>query len=221
MATCLGITTEIIRSRIVLSGVSISTPYVRAWSVDKSRGRLSTQFSATVEIQATSSFVPGSDIEIYATVNGVEDKIFTGVVESTQIQPSFDKAGYWVLSISGADKMKDLEDETFSRRLRSDSFALFVAIESGPQNRPSRGFSIDKKVRGGKHTYTSSTPRPNRGEHTELTYMPKRGSGKYGEFAKIGGIGPGDGAGSSGGLAVHDHSSLDLGGPAFGVYSTD
>lgn len=221
MATCLGMRTEKIRSRINLSGVDIQTPYVKAWSTDSTRTKLSTTFSATLEVSATSSFIAGADIEIYATVDGVERKILTGMVNSIQVQPSFDKAGYFVLSISGEDRMGELEGRTFSRRLRSDGFSLFVSIDSGPSNRPSRGFSIDKRIRGGKHTYTSPTPRPDKGEHTKLTYMPKRGSGRHGEFGKIGGIGPNDGAGSRDGFIVHDHSEMDKGGPAWGVFAVD
>ena len=221
MPSCLGITKEKIRARIKLSGLDIRTPYVKAWSTEQTRGKLSTTFSATVEVLAGSSFIAGSDIEIYASVNGVEKQKFSGVIKTIQVQPSFDKAGYYILSLSGANKMSDLEGKTFSRRLRSDGFSLFVSIDSGPENRPSKGFSIDKRIRGGKHTFTSPTPKPNRGEHTELTYMPKRGSGKFGEFAKIGDIGPNDGAGSGSGFIPHAHDSLSSGGPAWGTYSAD
>jgi hypothetical protein len=220
MATCLGIRTEKIRATISLSGVEIKTPYVKSFSVDKVRGRLTTSFSATVEIPASSSFVAGSDIIIYAGEKDNEEKIFTGAIKNITTQPSFDKAGYFILTISGVDKMGDLEGRTFSRRLRSDGFSLFVSIDSGPVNRPSRGVSIDKRVRGGSHQVVSSSPRMEEGEHSKLTKMPKRGSHKHGMYGKAGYLSNwanGDGASSG----IHDHTDLDRGGPAFGVFSTD
>jgi len=221
VATCLGIRTEKIRATIELSGVTIKTPYVKAFNVDKARQRLATNFSATVEIPASSSFVAGADIVIYAGERGNEQKIFTGMVKSITTQPSFDKAGYFVLSISGTDKLGDLEGRTFSRRLKSDGFSLFVSIDSGPANRPTRGVSIDKKIWGGQHTMTSFKPDP-RGasEHSKVKKMPKRGANKHGKYARAGK--PDDWRqGQGSGLSVHDHSTMDKGGPAFGVYSAD
>jgi len=220
MATCLGIRTEKIRARVVLSTFSVSTPHIKAFNIDETRGQLSKTFSCTLEVPVSASYVPGTDLEIHASVGGVEKQKFTGVIKSIQVQPSFDKAGYYILNISGTDKLGDLEGKTFSRRLRSDGFSLFVSIDSGPSNRPSRGLSIDKRVRGGKHTYTSPTPNPNKADHTKLTYMPKRGSSKYGEFGKIGEIGPNDNGSGSGGK-VHDHSSMENLGPAWGTYISD
>jgi len=95
---------------------------------------------------------------------------------------------------------------------------LFVSIDSGPANRPSKGMSIDKRVRSGTHTYTSPTPNPSDSEHTKITYMPKRGQGKPGEMSKSTSIGANDSS-QQAGLGVHDHSEMDKGGPAFGVFS--
>lgn len=220
MATCVGIRTEKIRARVVLSNVSISTPYVKAFNVEESRNTLAKTFSCTLEVSVSSSFIPGTDLEIYASVDGEERQLFTGIIKSIQAQPSFDRAGYYILSISGTDKLGDLEGKTFSRRLRSDGFSLFVSIDSGPSNRPSRGISIDKRVRGGSHQYTSATPNPNKADHTKLTYMPKRGSPKSGEFGKIGEIGPNDNS-EGAGFKIHDHADMDNGGPAWGTYTAD
>ena len=220
MALCIGIEQEAVRAKIELSGVSILTPYVKAFSIDKARQRLSTSFSCTVEIPASSSFVAGADLIIWAGLKGLETKRFTGMIRTITTQPSFDKAGYFVLSISGVDKMGDLDGATFSRRLRSDGFSAFVSIDGGPSNRPSRGVSVDKRVRGGKHQTTSSTPQMKNGEHGTITKMPKRGSNKHGIYGKAGNLsGWQNGQGS--GLGVHSHKDMNSGGPAWGVYSAD
>ena len=220
MPTCLGIRTEKIRATIELSGVIIKTPYVKAFNVDKARQRLTTNFSCTVEIPVSSSFIPGADIVIYAGLKDDEQKIFTGMVKSISTAPSFDKAGYFQLSITGVDKMGDLEGRTFSRRLKSDGFALFVSIDGGSTNRPTRGVSIDKRIWGGKHTFTSSSPRLSDIEHSKITKMPKRGGHKHGKYGRAGNIDDWR-QGQDGGLTVHDHAALNRGGPAWGSYSSD
>lgn len=221
MALCIGMEQEAVRATIELSGVEIKTPYVKAFSIDKARQRLSTTFSATVEIPASSSFVAGADIVIYGGLKGAETKRFTGMAKTITTQPSFDKAGYFVLSISGVDKMGDLDGKTFSRRLRSDGFSVFVSIDGGPANRPQRGVSIDKRVRGGKHQVTSTSPRMERGDHSQLTKMPKRGGHKHGMYGKAGYMNGEKNGESSAGNGIHDHTDMNKGGPAFGVYSAD
>lgn len=220
MPTCVGLRTEKIRSTIELSGVTIKTPYVKAFNVEEDREKLANTFSATVEVPVTSSFVPGSDIVIYAGEKDNEEKIFTGEVRSITVQPSFDKAGYFNLSLAGRGKIGELENRTFSRRLRSDGFSLFVSITGGPSNRPTRGVSIDKRIRGGQHQTTSSSPRPTGSEHTKLTKMPKRGGHKHGIYSKAGTLDDWR-KGEDTGLTVHDHTAMNKGGPAWAVYSSD
>jgi len=222
MATCLNIRVEKLRARINIGGVDIKTPYVKAFNIDETRGRMYKSFSATVEILATTSFVAGADIEIYDTIDGVERKRLTGIIKSITTQPSYDKAGYYILNITGVDRLGELEGRTFSRRLRSDGFSLFVSIEGGPSNRPTRGLSVDKRIRGGSHTYTSSTPKPSNPEHSTLTKMRKRGRQTPNISGRTTDVGQSDHYGSSSsGLSVHDHTTLGKGGPAFGTYSVD
>lgn len=221
MAPCIGIEQEKIRAKIIMSGLEIYTPYVKAFNIEKARGQLVSTFSATVEISASSSFIAGSDIVIYDYVNNVERKRFTGTIKQITSNPSFDKAGYFTLSLSGTDKMGVLENKTFSRRLRSDGFSIFVSIDGGPSNRPSRGLSIDKRVRSGSHTMVSQTPRPTETDHTKVTFMPKRGNEKHGSYSKASSIGGTSESGVGGGITLHDHSTLSKGGPGFGVFSVD
>jgi hypothetical protein len=184
---------------------------------------MASTFSATIEVPAGASFTAGSDLEIYDSVDGVSKRRFTGMIRSMTVNPSFDKPGYYVINLSGADTMINLENKRFSRRLGGYGFSMFVGITSGPSNRPSMGFSIDKTIANGSHQYTSSSPRPfGSQEHTKLTRMPERGKGKTGQREKINPLTPGtagDGTGS-GTTSVHSHENMSQGGPAFGVFTT-
>ena len=220
VTNCVGIELEKIRATVVLGGREVKTPFVQSFSVNKSRTRLPTTASVSVELQAGTTFIAGQDIEIRAGLKGKEELIFTGQVQTLIVTPSADKAGYFVINLQAADKMIELENCRFSRRLRSEGFSAFVSIEGGPRNRPNKGFSVDKRIRGGKHQYTSPTPSPSDSEHSKLTKMPKRNSGKHGNYNKT--TDPtGSDTGAGQGIGVHDHSTLSKGGPAFGVYSAD
>lgn len=218
---CVGIRLEKIRATVDLSGYEITTPYVKAFNVSKTRGRIISTFSLTVEVPITATFTLGSDIIIYAGTKGNEKKIFTGIVKRVESQPSFDKPGYFNLNISGTDKMGLMENKTFSRRLRSDGMSMFCGITSGATNKPTRGMSLEKRVRGGSHQFTSPTPKPQSTEHTELTVMPKRGVEKAGPYGKATDIGMSSALKNSQGNWIHDHTTQSTGGAAFGVYSTD
>lgn len=218
---CVGITNEAVRARIVLSGYTVETPYVRAFNIDRARGKLVATFSASVEVPITATFVAGADIEIWAGLKNNLTKRFTGEIRSITTQPSFNKAGYYNVTMNGVDAMGVLENKTFSRRLRSDGFSLWVSIDSGPRNRPTRGVSIDKTIRNGQHQVTSSSPKLTSTDHTKLIKAPKRGGHKHGPYKRAEGLGSGETDGSGSGLTVHDHTSMEKGGPSFGCYSVD
>ncbi len=217
---CVGIRNEPVRARIVLSGFTVDTPYVKSFNIDRARGKVNATFSASVEIPVTATFVAGADIQIWAGLRDNMTKRFTGTIRSITTQPHFNKAGYFIVNMNGVDAMGVLENKTFSRRLRSDGFSLWVSIDSGPANRPTRGVSIDKTISNGHHQFTSSSPRPTSSEHSKLTKMPKRGGNKHGPYKRAEGLGSGETAGSNN-FTVHDHTTLEKGGPAFGVFSAD
>ena len=217
---CVGIRNEPVRARIVLSGFTVETPYVKAFSINRTRGKLVATFSASVEIPVTATFVAGADLQIWAWVKGSLTKRFTGSIKSITTQPHFNKAGYFIVNMTGVDAMGVLENKTFSRRLRSDGFSLWVSIDSGSANRPTRGVSIDKTISNGSHQTVGSSPRPTSSEHSKLIKMPKRGGHKHGLYKRAEGLGSGETAGSAG-LTVHDHTVMEKGGPAFGVFSAD
>ena len=217
---CVGIVNEPVRARVVLSGFTVETPYVKSFNIDRARGKLAATFSASLEIPVTASFTPGADIQIWGGVKGNLTKRFTGTIKNMTTQPHFNKASYFIVNISGVDSMGVLENKTFSRRLRSDGFSLFVSIDSGPSNRATRGVSIDKTIKNGHHQVTGPSPKLTSSEHSKLTKMPKRGNSKHGLYGKAEGLGAGEKEGSTG-LTVHDHTTMEKGGPSFSSYSAD
>lgn len=218
---CVGIRNEPVRAKIVLSGYTVETPYVKSYSIERGRGKLVATFSASVEVPVTATFVAGSNLEIWAGLKDNLTKRFTGEIRTITTQPHFSKAGYFVINMSGVDAMGVLENKTFSRRLRSDGFSLWVSIDSGPTNRPTRGVSIDKTIRNGSHQVTSSSPKLTSTEHSKLIKMPKRGQNKHGPYKRADGLGSGETDGSKGNLTIHDHTTMEKGGPAWGTYSAD
>jgi len=218
---CVGIKLEKIRATVDLSGYEINTPYVKAFNISKSRGKIISTFSLSVEVPVTANFVLGSDLIIYAGTKGNEKKIFTGIIKRIESQPSFDKPGYFNLNIAGTDKMGIMENKNFSRRLRSDGMSMFCGITSGAKNKPTRGMSLEKRVRGGSHQFTSKTPKPMSSEHTELTKMPTRGLEKNGPYGKATDIGMASAQKTISGNFIHPHDAMNTGGPAFGTYSAD
>jgi hypothetical protein len=219
--TCVGIKLEKIRATVNISGYEVNTPDVKAFSIDKARGRLTASFSLTVEVPVSASFILGSDILIYAGTMDNEKKTFTGIIKRVSVQPCFDKPGYFTFNITGTDKMGVLENKNFSRRLRSDGMSLFCGITSGATNKPTRGFSLEKRVRGGQHQMVSKTPRPQTSEHSELTKMPTRGVEKNGPYGKATDVGMASAQKTASGKVPHTHENMDQLGPAWGVYSTD
>lgn len=218
--SCLNITNEKVRATVKFGGLEIKTPYVKAFNTTRTRPKPSASYSLTVEVRMGVSFTMGADLEIFAGLKDDEKHRFTGIIVTVNSQPNYDKAGYYTLQISGYDRMGLLENKTFSRRLRSDGFSMFASIDGGPSNRPTRGFSIDKRIVNGKHQYTSSSPRPDKIQNSEITYMPNRGDSKKGSLGKASRLEYGN-MDIGAGMKPHKHDSQSEMGPAFGVYSAD
>ncbi|HEC66289.1 MAG TPA: hypothetical protein ENI23_13450 [bacterium] len=216
---CVGIELEKVRATIKFGGVEVKTPFVKSYTINRSRTRPTVTFGASIEIRAGTTFVPGTDLEIFAGLQNDEKLRFTGMIRTITTSPSPDKAGYWMLNMQGADRFIELENKKFSRRLKGKGFSMFASIDGGPENRPSVGFSTDKTMRGGKHTYVSSTPKPDTPDHSKVNHMPKRGQGKHGNYGKISNV-PGSQDADGTNPNLHDHSALSKGGPSFGVFST-
>lgn len=220
---CTNIEVEKIRARVVINDYIVETPYVKSFSINKSRTTNIGTFSCTLEIPANANIGYSSGtIEIYAgtEANYMSLRRFTGVIRQITPNPAPGKPNYMLLSISGRDIMYKLENKKFSRRIPSDGPGIFVTIEGSKSQRPSSVWASDRRVKTGQVTYTNPTPDPGRTEHNSLIktsdYSKSTGDwmGRPSEIVPE----PGGGNGS-GGLNIHDHSTINLGGPAFGTYS--
>jgi len=227
--TCGSVDLEKIRAEVLIGGDVIArTPFVKSFSVNKSRTQLSNTFNVTLQVLAGISFTPGEKLSIRAGLRGNLKTIFTGIIKSTQVQPTFGLPGYFSITLSGRGVLSALENKKFSRRLKVDGQGLYVLITGGSANRPTKGFSPDQPARGGNRQTISKSPDPAQqtGEHS--VFIRNRSSGKSpitGNIAiDIAGKtegGAGGALGGTGGEAIHDHSTLEQGGPSFAVYSAD
>jgi len=126
---------EKIRAKIVVHSspqLVVETPYVLAFSVNKQRGQLVSNFSATIEVPVTqlpnSDVLDGQGIEIHAGIEGNLRKIFTGEIKSLKVNPSWDKPEYLNLDLSGSDILNRLDGKRFSRRIPWSSGGVWAKI---------------------------------------------------------------------------------------------
>jgi len=227
---CTNIEIEQIRARIVINDVfTVETPYVKSFSVNKARASNVGTFSVSIEVPSNTQFGTPTGtsgrIKIYAgTKQNYISKgpIFTGIIRTMAPTPVVGKPNYFNISMSGNDIMYRLQNKKFSRRIPTNGPGLFVTIGGSVGTRPtSMVWSIDKKVRSGKHTYTKDSPDlDDKKEHNTITKLPERAA-KDGEWYSNKGIEPvpEPTGGQGSGLTVHDHSVLNKGGPAFGTYA--
>lgn len=226
---CGNIELEQIRARVVINdSVIFETPDVLSFSVNKSRSSNIGTFSVTIEAPSNTSFgtPTGTNgrIQIFAGTKLsylTKGPVFTGRIRSMRPQPTPGKPNYFTLSLQGDDIMAQLQNKRFSRRLPTDGPGLFVVITGvdGPQP-TTLTWTIDKKTRSGTSTYTDlKPPTSNREEHNSKTYYRDTKDGAWlSQFGDTPVPEPTGGQAGSGGLNVHDHSTLSKGGPAFGVY---
>ncbi len=226
MTACVPITQEKIRAEIWMGSMLLaSTPFVKSFSVSKSRNQISHTFNVTFEMVAGLSFPLGENLEIRAGTKGNLKTVFTGMIESSSAQPAFGKPSYFSVVLAGRGVLSNLENKRFSRRLRSAGQGLFCSITGTAGNRPSAYWNLDKRVNSGNQQAIASHPNPAAatGEHSPFIKHPDGGGNQAtgGTAAEIAGSVQGGEGDSSGGLTVHTHESLDEGGPAFAVYSAD
>lgn len=167
MATCTNITLEKIRARISFGTLVFETPYIKSFTVTRSRTALAATFSASIEVPSTTIFPVGEDIVIEAGVVGDLKRIFTGRVLSVTVNPSFEDAASYIVNLSGADKFKDIEGKNVSRRQRARGLSSFAAITGISSQAPQRGLSTEKREQsGGSHRIANRDT--NIREHSKL-----------------------------------------------------
>ena len=227
MAICLPVVQEQIRAEVLLgSQVIARTPNVKSFNVSKSREQTSTTFSVQLEILGGTQFQIGQMLTIRAGTRANIRDIFTGKIEGISSRPVFGKPSYYALSLSGRGVLSELENKTFSRRLRTDGQGLFCLITGARLTRPVKAYSLDKSIRAGNSVTISLSPNPasgSTGENSPLiinnSKNPSLQSGGSLEALSTP-LGPGK-AGGGGSFRQHTHETLDEGGPAFAVYSAD
>ncbi|KKL83971.1 hypothetical protein LCGC14_1969410, partial [marine sediment metagenome] len=120
MVTCANITLEKIRAELDFGeSLVFSTPDIESFSVQRSRQQLAATFSASIKVPADIVFPVGQDVTIRAGTLDNLKTIFTGKVLSIQVNPTFDDATSYIVSLSGQDRFQELEGQTFSRRQRT------------------------------------------------------------------------------------------------------
>jgi hypothetical protein len=126
----MAITMVKVRARITIGNLIVETPFIRSFTVSKSRGQVST-FNAVLKVphDEFSSNLAGSNIFIEAGEDTPQNRIFTGVVKQAKISPCWDDPYYVDLSVSGADCLSNLQGKKYTRRCRSTR-ASWVAINS-------------------------------------------------------------------------------------------
>jgi len=140
-----------IRAKVSIGSLSVETPYILSFNVNKSRGAIST-FSASLKINESeiSNDLSGNSIKISAGENSASTLIFTGMVKKASVAPCWDDPAYVVLNISGEDQLSSLRGKKYTRRCRStkSSWVSITGVtRSGLKNgkfKPVRGemFSI-------------------------------------------------------------------------------
>jgi len=145
MVTCANITLEKIRAEISIGSLTFETPDIKSFSVNRSRSQLASTFSASIEVPVTTVFPINQQVVIRAGTLGNERTIFTGNVLSITVNTSFEKATVYVVNLSGADRLQELEGKTISRRQRSRAAQTFAGITS-VSPRAQKGVSTEKRV---------------------------------------------------------------------------
>jgi len=113
-----------------VGGLSVSTPYILSFNVNKVRGQIST-FSASLKIkhENVSGRIVGESVRIRAGSDGANYSVFSGVIRSANITPCRDDPLFVILNISGVDVLSRLEGKKYTRRCRSTK-GVWVSIES-------------------------------------------------------------------------------------------
>ena len=168
------ITREKIRARITFAeNITVETPYIKAFSVNRQRGQLSANFSATVEVDLNTIGLDANagNLIIEAGTEGNLITVFTGEIRQVTIEPSWDKPELSVLQMSGSDVMMNLEGRSFSRRLQWESSGIWAKITNIDRVHQKRGTSsLDRKIpRSGGKTIVKM-PDPNDAQHDTFIY---------------------------------------------------
>lgn len=119
-----------VRAEISVGTLTVETPFVQSFNVQKTRGQMST-FSAQLKVDSDqlSGTNVGGLVSIKAGANGTMNKIYTGILKKSTITPCWDDPGYVMWNISGEDCLSLLNGKKYTRRCRATKYS-WVAINS-------------------------------------------------------------------------------------------
>lgn len=143
-----------IRARITIGSLEVQTPYIQSFSVNQTRGQIST-FSAQMKVPSDDvrTGIVGEAVVIEAGEDAPENVIFAGLVKDAKMSPVFDDPAFVVLSINGSDILTHLEGKRYTRRCRATN-ATWVSIDSVTR----KGLRTGKfKARKSESIYTTDT----------------------------------------------------------------
>lgn len=144
----MGIEQKKIRAKIELGiGLTVETPFILSFNVNKSRGQIGT-FSASLKVSGAdvSGNLAGGSVAISAGVNSASTPIFFGIVKRATISPCFEDPSYVIINISGSDVRTLLDGKKYTRRstVSKKNFVLITGARDG--------------LRSGKFTYRPFEP---------------------------------------------------------------
>jgi hypothetical protein len=167
MPSCANITLEKIRAEIQIGDKTFVTPDIKSFNVTRSRSQLAATFSASIEVPITQKFATGEQTVIRAGTEGNLQTIFTGQVRSVTVNPAFERASSYVISLSGSDKFQELDGKNISRRQRARAAQTFAAITSITK-RPQKGISYDVRIGGQSGSASVRSDSAKVTEHSKL-----------------------------------------------------
>ena len=97
------------------SGLSISTPYILSFNVNKNRGQPGT-FSASIKVSVSDIENMQGKLNITAGRKDNENKIFTGYIKNVVPSPCWDDPAFFIVNLSGVDELFKLENRKITRR---------------------------------------------------------------------------------------------------------
>ena len=112
-----------VRARVELGNITVETPNVVSFSVNRARNQTSANFSASLRIEYTeinsSTELLAETIVIKAGLKNNLKTIFTGKVEKCVVNPVRVDASKVILNLSGKDVLSVLEGQNINRRLKT------------------------------------------------------------------------------------------------------
>lgn len=119
-----------IRATVTIGNLSVSTPFILSFNVNKVRGQIS-NFSASLKVKHDNvgGRIVGDLVRIKAGAGSASHDVFSGMVRSANITPCRDDPLFVILNISGVDVLSRLEGKKYTRRCRSTK-GVWVSIEN-------------------------------------------------------------------------------------------